>query len=394
MPNLSFNCPHCQKLLEVPEHLVGGTIACPGCKGQISLQNAAPAQSASAPAASTPRTPPAVKQKPAISSPAKASAPIVFNCEYCNVELEADADQANTVMDCPSCEATIRIPAVGGKSALHLKKKAMTRQCPQCFAQIPVAAPVCQYCGAGANAAIQSSLNRAAARPSPSQSTGSGFPDLLKLVLSLLLLAGCIGAGIFFFKRDFTSSNKGNGAIASSSTPSATGNLFSAGKEDDQLYEYAKTKTSHAAVPEEKVEALQGYLNKFPTGRHSGEITALLEDAKKEAAKPKPFATTIVVRAFTMKGSNSPRHSITYELLVNGEKIRTLDNSSVSAEFGTVTVKAGDVISGRALWRNGYGAVGTVNETPDKAMHTVRDTDKGSTIYLQTFDGIYLEGWW
>ena len=37
MPNLSFNCPHCQKLLEVPEHLVGGTIACPGCRRSVTV---------------------------------------------------------------------------------------------------------------------------------------------------------------------------------------------------------------------------------------------------------------------------------------------------------------------------------------------------------------------
>lgn len=202
MPNLSFNCPHCQKALEVPEHLVGGTIACPGCKGQISLQAAAPAQSASAPAAPTLRTPPAVKQKPAASPPAKASAPIVFNCESCGAELEADADQADTVIDCPKCESTICVPASGGRSVLHLKKKAMTRQCPECRAQLPVAAPVCQYCGVGANAAIQHSLDRTAANVQRTQAssgcgTGVRWGLVIPGLLGCLALAFWLLCGIF-----------------------------------------------------------------------------------------------------------------------------------------------------------------------------------------------------
>jgi hypothetical protein len=119
------------------------------------------------------------------------------------------------------------------------------------------------------------------------------------------------------------------------------------------------------------------------------------QPSRAELAQPESFTLTATVRAFTLKGNYFPNHSITYELLVNGEKVRSLDGTSTSMEFPNVPVKVGDVVTGRALWRNGYGAVGKINESYDK-KHTVSAGDRNGKVWLQTYENQFVTSskWW
>ena len=37
MPEISFNCPICQQLLEAPEEMTGQVIECPACQKEITI---------------------------------------------------------------------------------------------------------------------------------------------------------------------------------------------------------------------------------------------------------------------------------------------------------------------------------------------------------------------
>lgn len=57
MPDSKFQCPHCNQHLEVPDELLGQTVECPTCKGQMTLPK--PAQ-AHAPLAQSQSVPPPI----------------------------------------------------------------------------------------------------------------------------------------------------------------------------------------------------------------------------------------------------------------------------------------------------------------------------------------------
>ena len=42
MSDLTFNCPHCEQSLEIPEELLGQTVECPSCNGAIELSKPEP----------------------------------------------------------------------------------------------------------------------------------------------------------------------------------------------------------------------------------------------------------------------------------------------------------------------------------------------------------------
>ena len=48
MPDLSFECPHCQQSLEAPEDMAGQVIECPGCNEPICLPSV-PGEAATVP---------------------------------------------------------------------------------------------------------------------------------------------------------------------------------------------------------------------------------------------------------------------------------------------------------------------------------------------------------
>ena len=47
---------------------------------------------------------------------------------------------------------------------------------------------------------------------------------------------------------------------------------------------------------------------------------------------------------------------------MNGIKVREMTATGISGSFKSVSVKKGDRVWGRALWKNGYGAVARTDE--------------------------------
>jgi len=43
MPAMKFKCPHCQYHVEVAPEQFGGVVACPSCKGTMTIPGPAPA---------------------------------------------------------------------------------------------------------------------------------------------------------------------------------------------------------------------------------------------------------------------------------------------------------------------------------------------------------------
>jgi len=112
----------------------------------------------------------------------------------------------------------------------------------------------------------------------------------------LLILAG-VGCGIYLLVSGMNSSEQERAkasceVIAAKSNRTGDGagdagqNLSqdAAKLDDEQLYGYIRAKQGQAGTPPDKVAALQSYLQRYPRGRHVGEITALLEDATKKSS--------------------------------------------------------------------------------------------------------------
>jgi len=57
MSDLKVNCPHCNQSLDVPAELLGQTVDCPSCQGQMSLPSPAP------------QVRPAILQQPSATAP-------------------------------------------------------------------------------------------------------------------------------------------------------------------------------------------------------------------------------------------------------------------------------------------------------------------------------------
>ena len=93
MPDITFNCPHCNQSLEVPESLVGSTIFCPACQKSITFEvDAAPPMVTAQPqlnlAIKCPPSPASNPPPPQVSK--SAVGPIIFDCPRCHTELEAE----------------------------------------------------------------------------------------------------------------------------------------------------------------------------------------------------------------------------------------------------------------------------------------------------------------
>jgi len=351
------------------------------------------------------------------------SGTVKIACPSCKINLEFELDdfqeRSGTTIPCPECSTEIRLPNSKGTPKSGSSWRKPTKPCVGCGDEIYTDALICTSCGTNQKTGKKLSTVMSQRGQSDGEGSSSLRKEVKQAIWFFVIVLFIPGAVFISYKTGVMEvvvggireaiENKTSGSPSLSGNPNAqpgsaqtsefaapSFSIFGNGKEDDQFYEYTKVKAGNIEAPQEKAQLLQSYLDRYPSGRHAGEIKALLEIAQKEVAKPKLFSMTATVRAFTMKGCNWPSHSITFELLVNGEKVRTLDSQSVSAEFTSVPVKVGDVLTGRALWRNGYGAVAGVNETPKETTHTVTDSDKGNAVSLQTYEGgLYLgREWW
>jgi len=104
-----------------------------------------------------------------------------------------------------------------------------------------------------------------------------------------------------------------------------------------------------------------------------------------------PFEQTFTVIAYTESGLQYPNHSITFEIYVNGILERSMESTKPMATFRNVHIKRGDIVSGRALWRNGYGSVQQIYESFQAAYEVLyrgaisEDKTRGFGVCLETY---------
>lgn len=105
---IKFPCPHCKKMLSVKEHLAGKKVACPACKGAITIPAPAPT--------------PAAPDVEALAAAAFADEPvkkevqepqfIEFNCYYCDEKVKINTELQGKQAPCPNpeCRRIIKVP--------------------------------------------------------------------------------------------------------------------------------------------------------------------------------------------------------------------------------------------------------------------------------------------
>lgn len=245
-----------------------------------------------------------------------------FDCPHCSQSLEAPDDMAGEVIDCPTCGKSLEIPGPPASTPrLKLKDSGHTRSsappppaqtaCRYCGATAPAEAVFCVSCGRNMKTGQQlrtqtsSTSSWQSSPPRRTQSSHSGW-----IVLLVLLVAGFFGYQVYKDKTGAPRSSQGGGSASASR---------------------AEAQPEKPSVPQE-------------------------------------FPMQFNVAVCTMGGNQWPRHSVTFELYVNGNRVRNQDSSSISAKFPSVTVKEGDRVSARALWRNGYGAVARTDESYDQSI--------------------------
>lgn len=107
--SIKFNCPHCQKLLNVKDELAGKRASCPACKKVLTIP-APVAQAVDVEALAA----------AALSEGSQAEAPkeityVEFVCAYCDTKVKVDAEMAGKRVPCPECRRITQVPAIEKK---------------------------------------------------------------------------------------------------------------------------------------------------------------------------------------------------------------------------------------------------------------------------------------
>ena len=99
--------------------------------------------------------------------------------------------------------------------------------------------------------------------------------------------------------------------------------------------------------------------NRNVRSESSGQMLVQAEAGKKRSAAHLSF--TISVKIINVHLTDAvPRWSVEHELRVNGRVVDTMTNTSTIVDFSDIEVKVGDKVTARSMWKNAYGAVGTV----------------------------------
>ena len=114
---------------------------------------------------------------------------ITFKCDKCGQSIAIDETGAGTVVNCPKCDAFLRVPSRGDKEAAQPAptivrlppdemQKPDEKKCPFCAETIKAEAIVCRFCGRDL---VDKRLTEAVARrvqgPTKSDSPLSGEPE-------------------------------------------------------------------------------------------------------------------------------------------------------------------------------------------------------------------------
>jgi hypothetical protein len=163
--SIKFECPHCQKKLNVPDEMAGKKGRCTGCKSPLVVPGTPAPASVDAPRPALPRTPmptkggngeshpripPVIgpgKKAPSAATPSpediealaaaafidKPAEPeatteetIKFECEYCGFALEVSSDLGGKRTQCSDCRRITRVPEVVKRAAREWHRAAQT----------------------------------------------------------------------------------------------------------------------------------------------------------------------------------------------------------------------------------------------------------------------------
>ena len=223
---------------------------------------------------------------------------IKFSCPHCDQHLEAPDDMGGEQIECPSCRMMIGIPEATVTKRLARKKpqaalstpRALGLICPNCNAELPVGAVLCVDCGTNLKTGKKVGTQFAGGNPGTPTSQPKEFPWKTVTALATVLVLGLVVFGYHriegkrdprgkSFQTNSATGKEGNLGVSVDKGKAKAGGI---GGDDEQYYQYVKTKFTHSSSPQEKVDLLKAYLDKHPKGRHVGEVTALLEEAEEE----------------------------------------------------------------------------------------------------------------
>ena len=433
-PGISFSCPKCNAGLTAPSGFAGEPFDCPNCETALVV----PKASTASPAGGMPSQ--AADQEPNSAGRClgcgKSIAPTVAVCLFCGVDQQTGKPRLTLKKDAPvrdeppnptqtplpltqQCQPSSEVehkptpqgqPTAPAAEELESAEDTLRRirgqrcQCSACGKPVPRDAVGCWACGSklGMGKPLRpSSIEPHTERLQPTLLFGEvlGFgTGVLFTVLSVVALA----VAILLMVQMGQEATGVSGILLLIALPLTLVALRSFGllrqPWQARLTEWTTLglvgvfvlvvvwpsdhgrRTSVGGEP-----AVVGYQKTDAEAAKGEQQNSVAGTAKAATTKiPATFAVDVTVRAFTLNGTRSPRHSITFELLVDGEKVRTFDADSVSQKFEQVPVKFGAKLGGRALWRNGYGAVVKVEQTPLWAVQYA--TTVNGTYLLQTYE--------
>ncbi len=321
-------CPHCSEPLQVSDKMMGKKFNCPKCGNKIKIEEDAE------------ETAESVHINTQADSLASASdeEQTEFTCPFCKMVLSAPLSTVGEIVDCSKCFKAIEIPVPSTRIKSRkptLQKRGPASYCPSCGTEVVMDASFCIKCGADLKTGLN--LNRAGEEVKRDVSTfSSEQPKIPHMGTSFggfrwLLLVGCIIVVIVGIK-----------------------------------------KFNHQSSP---YQAITTSVNHSQSNKSSANSSQSRTAVPKSDSPDRSHAESAIYRISVWADqSQIPRHYIEYKLLVNGETVRTMEGKSNIMEFKHVRLKAGDVLSAVAYWKNGYGATGEINESYDRTV-TIKQYD-------------------
>ena len=110
---IKWTCPHCDQAFKTPPSLAGEAIGCPTCGADVLVPGE---RAPTAPPAASAKEPSATEESAcqAAKSATTNHQRISWACPHCGQMFKTKLAQAGTEIQCPACEAKIRVPDPAG----------------------------------------------------------------------------------------------------------------------------------------------------------------------------------------------------------------------------------------------------------------------------------------
>jgi tetratricopeptide (TPR) repeat protein len=115
--SIKFNCPHCQKPLNVKDQLAGKRALCPGCKKPLTV----PAPT-SQPADIEAFAAAALVEQPEEAAPPVEQKTMEVVCSYCDTKFQVSVELEGKQTPCPDCRRIVKVPLLEKKDPKDWRK--------------------------------------------------------------------------------------------------------------------------------------------------------------------------------------------------------------------------------------------------------------------------------